>query len=380
MKSPPLSSSIKTYISFHKSLYISLLALLALYMTSCGTVEAEIKVYKVLADCINTDGLPDQVTIDQKGFTKTDVLVNPHWIAKAIVGENPAQNVENSYVILECNWGPEILDGGKPSDYLKGHIPTSIHFDSDNFEDGYPTWYLRSDTEIQDTLEAYGITQNTTVILYSTWQLAAARTFWILKYAGVEDVRFLDGGYAAWVAAGGYEETVSNKPTPVADFGTTVPVHPEYLATTEQVKTVVTPTADPKTSIIVDVRKWKEHIGEISGYDYLDAKGRIPGSVWADDADWYEDSPYANNDGTLRTAADMQAFWNPLGVTSDKELMFQCGGGWRSALSWMYAYMMDYPKIKNYSCGWSQWSTVYGPAPDYKQTASGNPVETGTPR
>ena len=80
-------------------------------------------------------------------------------------------------------------------------------------------------------LRALGITHDTTVILYGRdtegdanekWpgrragQIAATRAAMILRYAGVDDVRLLDGGYDAWVAGGNPLETVLREPTPVA--------------------------------------------------------------------------------------------------------------------------------------------------------------------
>ena len=49
--------------------------------------------------------------------------------------------------------------------------------------------------------------------------MAAYRVAAVLSYIGVEDVRVLNGGLAAWTGAGYELETASNKPEPVTDFG-----------------------------------------------------------------------------------------------------------------------------------------------------------------
>jgi len=68
----------------------------------------------------------------------------------------------------------------------------------------------------------------------------------------------------------------------------------------------------------------------------------------------------------------------------DKELIFYCGGGYRSALAFLYAYIMGYDNIRNYSDGWAGWSTNYtedssctGITPGWCQTPSGRPIIVG---
>ena len=51
--------------------------------------------------------------------------------------------------------------------------------------------------------------------------IAATRALMILRYAGVDDVRLLDGGYDWWVQGGNPLETVLRTPTPVDAFGVT---------------------------------------------------------------------------------------------------------------------------------------------------------------
>jgi thiosulfate/3-mercaptopyruvate sulfurtransferase len=134
----------------------------------------------------------------------------------------------------------------------------------------------------------------------------------------------------------------------------------------------------------------------ISGYSYLVNKGRIPGSIWGSNAD---DSSllYRDSDGTLRSYEEIRSYWNGLGITStltparfDKETIFYCGGGYRSSLAFFYAHLMGYTNIRNYSNGWSEWSTTYtqdatyvkdpaipGSTDGWRQSLSGRAVATG---
>lgn len=312
-------------------------------------------------------------TSNYKGFTRASAVVGPAWVNEVVAGKNPANNPADKYVTLEYQSGP----ADSNSDYANGHIPGAIHFNSDDFETGYPSYYLKPDADLEMVIKHYGITKNTTVIVYSSRQIAAARGWWILKYAGVEDVRFPDGGYNAWVTAGGSVETEVNVPVPVDDFGGTVPLHPEYLATTSYVETKI--AAKLPSVAIADVRSKAEYTGEISGYSRLNAKGRIPTAVWAQEADANDTSAYLNPDGTLRTAEEMATIWNPIGVTADKELIFYCGGGWRSSLAFLYAYLMGYQNVRNYSNGWFEWSTHFMKEADgtWKQIPSHRPIKTG---
>ena len=92
--------------------------------------------------------------------------------------------------------------GEEKTSYANGHIPGSIHINTDEFEEG-PIWNRLSDSQLKKVLEANGITKDTLVILYSTAQnMAAARIAWIMMYCGVQDVRLLDGGFKAWQNAG----------------------------------------------------------------------------------------------------------------------------------------------------------------------------------
>jgi thiosulfate/3-mercaptopyruvate sulfurtransferase len=89
--------------------------------------------------------------------------------------------------------------------YLAGHIPRAAFFDHQVFSDAdSPYEYmLARDEELADQIGKIGIANDLEVILYATDILACAtRAWWLLHYAGLENVRVLNGGLAAWKAAG----------------------------------------------------------------------------------------------------------------------------------------------------------------------------------
>ena len=115
-------------------------------------------------------------------------------------------------------------------------------------------------------------------------------------------------------------------------------------------------------------------------------KGRIRNAIWAYDGD---DSAlnYTDSDGTLRSGDEVKALWRSRGITVsasstlfDKEVIFYCGSGYRSALTYLQAYLMGFTNIRNYSDGWEGWSTNYTfDGTTWTQPVSGRPVDTGWP-
>jgi thiosulfate/3-mercaptopyruvate sulfurtransferase len=291
----------------------------------------------------------------------------------------------HKYIIFETQWGT--IDDATA--YQAGHIPGAIHYNSDTNENGYPRWFLLPDDELKAAIGNMGVTADTTVVVYSDSRIFAARLWWILKYAGVEDVRFLNGGYEYWLESGYAGETTINDPVPATFTGS---IHPEYIASTDYLLAHYNfvQYTNKRAIYLADVRSQNEYVGDSSGYSYLEAKGRIPYAIWAYDGD--DSSPvYNDSDGTLRSYKEIRKDWKSLGIKStgasnmfDKELIFYCGGGYRSALTFLYAYMMGYDNIRNYSDGWAGWSTTYtedpsctGITPGWCQTPSGRPIVVG---
>ncbi|AGB42067.1 rhodanese-related sulfurtransferase [Halobacteroides halobius DSM 5150] len=292
--------------------------------------------------------------LPMKKLANYQKLVYPAWVKKLINNKD-----RNDYKIVEVSYG-------EPKKYKQGHIPGAIHLNTNGIE-GKPDWNIVADEKLEDYLEKLGITTDTTVVLYgSNSTMAAARAASAMMYAGVEDVRLLNGNLKAWQEAGYRLEKKVNQPTAVADFGADVPVNPNYIINTRQAKEIL---KDPNAEL-VSIRSWAEYIGKTSGYSYIEPKGRIAGAVWGHaGSDAYHMEHFENVDGTLRSYPQIKEMWKEWGITSNKEVSFFCGTGWRASEAFFMAYLMGWKDISVYDGGWYVWSKN----PD-------NPIEYGDPR
>jgi thiosulfate/3-mercaptopyruvate sulfurtransferase len=302
-------------------------------------------------------------------------LVHIEWLRQVLDGDRPEAAPPGKFLLFHVNFGV-------PEEYADGHIPGALYLDTNWLEDP-ADWNRRSPEAIEAALQSLGITHDTTVVVYGRdtegdanekWpgrragQIAATRALMILRYAGVDDVRLLDGGYDWWVQAGYDLETVPRLPTPVPAFGVKVPLRPEVIVDIEEAKEIL---ADRHGAALVSVRTWREHIGASSGYNYIGPAGRIAGDIWGNcGTDSYHMQHYRNVDNTMRAYPEVAANWAEAGITADKWVAFYCGTGWRASETWFYAFLQDWPRIAVYDGGWFEWS----------KDPINNPIEVGEPR
>ena len=262
-------------------------------------------------------------------------LISPEWLSTS-----PREDI----LIFDVGTGSHKA-------YQAGHIPGAVYFDT-NLVERPPLWSRLPDDALAQVLPAY-LPYDKTAILYARNSLAAARVAVVLLYAGVQDVRLLDGGLGAWLAAGYPVEAGENRPVAAATFGIKIPARPEIFVDTKVVKAILA----GQDGVIASIRSWEEYIGETSGYDSIQPKGRIAGTVWGRAGvgkDGME--AYHNPDGTTRPLNEIAENWRQWGITPDKQVAF------------FYAYAMGWKQIAVYDGGWLEWSS--NPA---------NPIETGLP-
>ena len=288
-------------------------------------------------------------------------LVYPAWVDALRAGDEPPGLRGDDVVLCHAHFDHR-------ADYEDGHIPGAIPLNTNDLESP-ETWNRRSAAELKATLEEHGIRHDTTVVLYgrfsyptydqehpaqSAGHLGAMRCAALMLYAGVADVKILNGGLNTWESAGYEVSTDDVEPEPVDAFGAEVPAHPEYMLSLDEAKALL--QADDGD--LVSVRSWAEFIGERSGYHYIDATGRIPGAVFGNcGSDAYHMENYRNFDYTTREFPEIAEQWAEMGITSDKHIAFYCGTGWRGSEAFMNAYLMGWPNVAVYDGGWYEWSS-----------------------
>ncbi len=299
-------------------------------------------------------------------------LVSAKWLNELITKGSTPEYKNKKYLICHAHYRNR-------EDYENGHIPGAIDIDTLLLESP-ETWNRRSPDELKKALESLGITYDTTVILYgrfsypdnndpfpgsSAGHLGAMRCAFIMLYAGVKDVRLLNGGLQSWLDEGFEITKQESSRQPVPDFGIKIPSFSQFAVDLPEAKEIL--KAEDKN--LVSIRSWKEFIGEVSGYNYIEKKGRIPGAVFADcGSDAYHMENYRNLDHTTREFHEIEINWKKAGITPDKFNAFYCGTGWRASEAFFNAWLMGWPKIAVFDGGWFEWSN------------NNLPFETGLPK
>lgn len=315
---------------------------------------------QVLAHELNKQGFTDIHSINQPlsmyqgklvALPNFQHLVSAAWLNNLIHGGEVNYAPKSDFKVVEVNWGP-------PTKYLIRHIPGAHYLNTNDIE-SEPLWNHVPPVQLAKVLSNLDINQNTTVIVYGHNTMAAERAAQIMMYAGVKDVRLLNGGFPAWLAGGYDTEAFYNGAKNTPKFGTTIPANPDAIIDVAQVKNML---KDTTKNSVVSVRSWPEYMGETSGYDYIKAKGRIKGAKWGQSGvDAYHMNSYFNPDQTYRNPYAIAKLWKQWGIEPQQNVSFYCGTGWRASVAYFDAYLMGWPNISVFDGGWLEWSLQQQP-------------------
>jgi thiosulfate/3-mercaptopyruvate sulfurtransferase len=177
------------------------------------------------------------------------------------------------------------------------------------------------------------------VIYGENSDLRAARVFWFLEYFGHPNVRVLDGGVHAWVAAGIALTTAVATPAPTSWTGTQ---RRDVLATWRDVRERL----GRSDAAILDARSDGEYLGTTVR---AARGGAVPGAIHLE---WTHN---LTQEGTFKSAADLRTMYEGAGVTADREVITYCQGGYRAAHAYLALRLIGYPVVRNYIGSWKEW-------------------------
>jgi thiosulfate/3-mercaptopyruvate sulfurtransferase len=254
----------------------------------------------------------------------------------------------------------------EPLSYKAGHIPGSINIWRPDYElkvgEPYPfDGMLLERDGFQTFARGLGINNDSKVIVYDE-KYDAPRVWWAFYLYGKTDVRVLDGGYAAWTAAG-YERDVSLSRGRVPGTGnfTATERRSGWVAGMDDVRRGQT----SKQVRVWDAREPEEWSGALKKGNARRA-GRIP---WAAFQSWKEYRQEVDGKPAgFKTASEVQEVIDKFKMDPRDDNIFYCHSGVRSTTGVFVLYMMgwDPDRLRNYDGSWLEWSHH-----------EGNPILTG---
>ncbi|WP_405978215.1 sulfurtransferase [Streptomyces sp. NBC_00158] len=228
--------------------------------------------------------------------------------------------------------------------YEAGHLPGAVYVDLDLELAGPPgaggRHPLPDPEDFGAAMRRAGVRADEPVVVYDGglgW--AAARAWWLLRWTGHRNVRVLDGGLAAWTAAGGVLTTDAPKPVE-GDFKP----NPGAFGLLEADDAA----ALARTGLLLDARAGERYRGEVEPIDRVG--GHIPGAVSA---------PTTENvgpDGRFLSAGELRARFAALGAAGDTAVGVYCGSGVSGAHEVLALEVAGIP-ASLYAGSWSQWSS-----------------------
>ena len=250
--------------------------------------------------------------------------------------------VPGDVCLLDCRFSLADPDQGR-REYLAGHIPGALYIDlaqdlsapAGPYGGRHP---LPRPADFAATLASLGINRNTSVVAYDDARFAyASRLWWMMRSLGYRPPRLINGGFRAWLAAGGVQETG--------------PVQAEAVVTAEVEAYRGTCDINALRDLqaagawLVDSREPRRYQGLEEPIDPV--AGHIPGAV---NRPW---QGVTDEDGKLASAALLREHWGE--VLAAEPLVVYCGSGVTACVNLFSLAALGRDDAFLYPGSWSDW-------------------------
>ncbi|MDX2356221.1 sulfurtransferase [Dietzia sp. PP-33] len=271
-----------------------------------------------------------------------DAQVRPLLVsARELIGDVPTIPPP---VILDVRW--QLGDTRGREHYYSGHIPGAQYIDLPtelaaprNVREGRNP--LPSHDEFEEALRRAGIDNDSRVVIYDdSGNTSAARAWWLMRWAGKQDVYLLDGGLKAWIAEGEDLAVGPGNPVERGDFTFDL----DHMRTVDIDRTA----SWPGEGVLIDVRAAERYAGLTEPMD--SRAGHIPGAINLPTTSFLDDR------GRFLPAERLRQMFADIGVTSGQDTVVYCGSGIHAchALAAMEVAGLEAGRL--FPGSWSQWS------------------------
>jgi thiosulfate/3-mercaptopyruvate sulfurtransferase len=270
---------------------------------------------------------------------RDEVLITATELAALLAAGDPV-------TILDVRWQLTEPDGRDA--YERGHVPGAVYVSledelSDHSVEGRGRHPLPSGRAVEAAGRRWGLRSGVPVVVYDDWNRAgSARAWWVLTAAGVQNVRILDGGLAAWAG-----ELESGPVTP--EPGDVTVRHDDLYAGALPTLSAETVTA---ADTLLDARAPERFLGHVEPIDPV--AGHIPGACNA------PSTGFLAKNGTFLDEKDLAMLFGDI-----DDVGAYCGSG-VSASVVVAALATLGVDAALYPGSWSEWSSD-----------GARPVETG---
>jgi thiosulfate/3-mercaptopyruvate sulfurtransferase len=247
-------------------------------------------------------------------------------------------------VLLDCSFDLADTDGGAQA-YARGHIPGAHHAHLDRDLAGSKTGHngrhpLPDRAALAARAGGWGIAPGVQVVTYDAQGGPyAARAWWLLRWLGHAEVAVLDGGAAAWQAAGGDWN---------ADAAPAAVDRPPYPASAPAMPTIDAQAllSSLGTLALIDARAGERFRGEVEPLDPV--AGHIPGATLR----FFKDNLQA--DGRFKAPAVLRDEFAALGLAPGP-VVNQCGSGVTACHNLLAMAHAGLGMGTLYPGSWSEW-------------------------
>ena len=230
------------------------------------------------------------------------------------------------------------VDMQDPEAYAASHLEGAVNIPSSDIVINVPVQnMITSKKKVETIMGENGISNDSLVIAYDADKMSAARLLWTLYMYGFENVKIVNGGFAAIQNAG---LPLSDKPaTPAPATFTAGEPSGEWNVDMARVREQVENPADGV--VLLDVRSEEEYQTE----------GKIPTAIMRNYLENYRE------DGTLYPKKLARIHFKEAGIYPEDEIIIYCRSSFRAAPVFVQLYEAGYRNIKLYDGAFLEWSS-----------------------
>ncbi len=288
-----------------------------------------------MAACSETDGPTVSV---EPAAEPMDSLVTVDWLSQHI-GDPDLVVLDSTVLVVPDGNGSFQSESGRES-YEAGHIPTAAFADLmielSDWEN--PVEFTAPPAEdFVAAISALGVGDDTRVVIYDSYNSAwAARVWWMLRWVGFDNAAILDGGLAAWTAAG---HPLSTESANREAGSLSLALRPELMVDRDEVFASI----DNDDVTLIDALPAPQYRGDMAMYA---RPGHIVGAI---------NVPVTSltDEGLYRSKEELQDLFSN---DRDTRTITYCGGGIAAASDAFILVRLGFKDVAVYDASLQEWA------------------------